>query len=184
MASEESLIKTSSAEKPKDEVWNTSGHPTRKGPHMDEQPFEPVVTIDVVKERDRPRLVALLFCDYANQTKEGKNNLLGTFDSLYLDPEKGKSTPRFIMFLRAYRVQSGQLQVSIFAPSGELGAALRVGVTTSKDEPPESRSHLQALLQVQFEVSDEGKYWVDVSHDGVSLGGAMLTILFRKREAE
>ena len=151
---------------------------------MDEQPFEPVLTIDVAKERERPQLVALLFCDYANQTRDSKNNLLGTFDVLFVDPQKSKSTPPFVMFLRTYRVQLGQLQISIFAPSGELGAAFRVEVSTREDEPVDSRVHLQALMRVQFEVSEEGGYWVDVSHDGISLGGALLTIRFRKEDPE
>jgi hypothetical protein len=141
--------------------------------------FTPITNIDAKAEREKPRLVSLLFCDYANKTAEGKFNLLGTFDAMQLDPSRPtKATPHFIVFIRIRNITDGLLQLAIYGPDNKLAAAVGTQV---KHEA--AVRHLRALIRVQFVVQEPGTYWVDVTHEGVSLGGDSLDIRFETPEA-
>lgn len=146
--------------------------------------FEPQISIDVTEEREKPRLVSLLFCDYANKTAEGKHNILGSFDAIRLDPtQEIKSTPPFIVYLRLRNVPDGLLQLTIFAPSNDLAAALGLQMVHREVESKPTK-RFEALIRMQFEIKEPGDYWMDVSYDGVSLGGESLRILFEPPQEE
>jgi hypothetical protein len=40
------------------------------------------------------------------------------------------------------------------------------------------------LARIQIDTPIEGVYWVDVSHNGQTLGGAALTVKFRQQEKQ
>ena len=56
----------------------------------------PEVHIDVDKERQKPRLEALLLADYGSMTQAGKADVCGIFDRFLIDPEK-KTTGLFYL---------------------------------------------------------------------------------------
>ncbi|HKZ79363.1 MAG TPA: hypothetical protein VJ124_13900 [Pyrinomonadaceae bacterium] len=58
--------------------------------------------VNVPEERKRPRLLSILFCDFASFTIDKKVNLLGIFDRIYVHPEQ-KKTPVFTCSLGQQR---------------------------------------------------------------------------------
>src|SRR4051794_28476354 len=55
--------------------------------------------LDVQAELSQPRLIALVFADYAAETKEGKMVLSGVFDTLHLPPEDPRLAS-FFLYIR------------------------------------------------------------------------------------
>src|SRR3954467_7946961 len=76
--------------------------------------------IDLSKEIARPQLVALLFCDWANLTIDGKFNLIGAFDRISI-LEGGKRTPVFSVFIRVAHAVEEPIQLRVFGPDNTLG---------------------------------------------------------------
>ncbi|MCI0490085.1 MAG: hypothetical protein L0229_26120 [Blastocatellia bacterium] len=138
-------------------------------------------TIDVAQVRKEPRLIAFLFCNYVNVTGNGKPNLLGIFDRIFVDPDK-KKTANFIMFVKMAEV-SGPTEIRIFNPLGELvaGALLEPNVRqTTSDEI----IFAQAIVHISLETEEEGIYWFDILYQGHSLGGTGLEVRFKQREEQ
>ncbi len=140
--------------------------------------------VDVAGELAKPRLLALLFCDYMNQATDGKTNIIGVFDRIFVPLDK-KGTPRFGVFIRFAEALAGPVTLTVFGPKKEPILGLQFDANPAQFEAiPERRSEypkqIQALLGMQFEVETEGVYWFDVSYLSQSLGGAGLPIEFIK----
>ena len=138
--------------------------------------------IDLAKELKKPRLVSVLFCDFANQTVEGKLNLLGIFDRIFVDPEL-KKTPPVGFFVRTGGTFDGPVEITILDPNDQMVAVLSFAADDmSKTEG--KHFQMQVVGKVQFPTSTEGLYWFDISYQGESLGGTGLQIEYRKLEAD
>ncbi|HYN24970.1 MAG TPA: hypothetical protein VES69_07980 [Pyrinomonadaceae bacterium] len=137
------------------------------------------VNIDLPTERQRARLLSLLFCDFVNFTKDDKVNLLGIFDRIYVHPEK-RMTPNFAMYIRVAEITSG-FAITVFAPD-DLPAVQFHSKVAEKVFTPNAPRQVQTVIGVQFQVNKEGVYWFDVTHEGSSIGGAGLVIEYRKSE--
>jgi hypothetical protein len=140
--------------------------------------------INLSDEKLKPRLLALLFCDYMNRTDEGKINLIGIFDRIYVHPEK-KKTPRFGLYIRFAEALDGPVTLTVFEPMGQPVFGLQFDPNVPQFEAdPERRSEyprqIQSILVMQFEAKIEGVYWFDISYRSQSLGGASLPIEFIK----
>lgn len=138
--------------------------------------------VDVPEERRKRRVEALLFFDAANQTQDGKTNILGIFDRLFLAAIPGK-TPGFGIFIRTAEVSDGRIEVVVTSPSGERVGGLLLGI----DEQPEVARlanvkgsgwplRVQLLGRLAFEVPEEGVYWFSVHHNGEVIGGTGLIV--------
>lgn len=138
--------------------------------------------IDVAAERLKPRLQAIFFCDFFSQTKEGKNNLLGTFDLIRVDRTL-KKTPDLILFVRLLQVPVGLVAITIFGPGNEpIG---NLWFKNDASSPAGQCGHSTDITpKFSFETAREGVYWLDVSYNGVSIGGTSLTVEFRDPLAE
>jgi len=149
---------------------------------MPEQPVAaPSINVDVSTEKAKPRLLALLFCDFTNMTKDDKPNLLGVFDRIYVDPEK-KLTPHFVVFIRVAEVTE-PFEITVIAPDGGVGPQIKSSLEGAQFTEGLPRQ-VQTALLLQFEIKTEGVYWFDVSYKGETLGGAGLTIQFRETEGK
>jgi hypothetical protein len=150
---------------------------------MAEQLAVPVVAtnIDASQERAKPRLLSLLFCDFSNITNDGKPNLFGVFDRIFIDP-KNPTTPPFVVFVRVAEVVEG-FDITIFDPNNEPAMGIKSVAREAKYTEGFPRQ-LQTALRLQFDTKKQGVFWVDVAYKGVSLGGAGLTIEFRETEAK
>jgi len=122
----------------------------------------------------------MLFCDYVNQTVEGKVNLLGTFDRIFVD--KGASTPKFIIFLRTAETLDGELRLTIISPKEKAVAALVFGGDAERKNP--DYQQMQLITPMQFQVMEHGLYWFDLSYKDQSLGGVGLSLEPRPPEPE
>ncbi|HEY2972034.1 MAG TPA: hypothetical protein VGJ48_05940, partial [Pyrinomonadaceae bacterium] len=74
-------------------------------------------SLDTAKEREKPRILSILFCDFANFTVDKKVNLLGIFDRIYVHPEK-KKTPLFTLFIRTAETIEERVSITLFDPKG------------------------------------------------------------------
>ncbi|MBI3649821.1 MAG: hypothetical protein HY231_02095 [Acidobacteria bacterium] len=138
------------------------------------------LSTDVETEREKPRLVSLLFYDFSNRTETGKFNLLGVFDRLSVELEK-KRTHAFGMFVKVAQVSGGIIRVFIREPDREIIAALDFAIP---DEYPGEESYhvAQAVGTLEFDTPVEGLYWFEVFHNTQALGGAGLQIAFKSAE--
>ncbi len=140
----------------------------------------PEVNTDVEKEREKPRLVSLLFYDYSNKTETGKFNILGVFDRLSVDIEK-KRTHSFGMFVKVAQLTEGIIRVFTLEPNGKIIAVLDFGLPD--EYPKDEKYHIaQAAGTLEFDTPVEGLYWFDVLHNNKSLGGTGLQIDFKPSE--
>src|SRR5450432_3853051 len=147
---------------------------------MSEQPTIALgVNFELAAERRKPRLLALLFCDFTNMTKDDKPNLLGVFDRIYVDAEK-RMTPPFAVFARVAEVIDG-FDITVFGPD-DLPAIQVKSVPGAGFNEEGLPRQIQTALMFRFEVHKEGTFWFDISYKGVSLGGAGLPIQYRKTE--
>jgi len=143
---------------------------------LEEAKFEPEVYIDVVQERERPRLVATLFFDFSNQTVEGKHNLIGVFDRIFVSSDR-KRTHSIGIYIKTAYTFDGQVQVAIFSPSNKpTGGFAFASATKEHDGKP--LTQMQILGTVEFDTPEPGDYWFDVSYKGQSLGGVKLVVEF------
>jgi hypothetical protein len=138
--------------------------------------------IDVAEERRKPRLLALLFCDYLNWTREDKTNLIGIFDRIYVHPER-RATPTFVLFTRSAETTEEGLSVRVFAPDGSPAIALDfAGAGAEVTFTPNLPAHINSTLKIQFQASQEGVYWFHVFYKSEPLGGAGLVVEYRETE--
>jgi hypothetical protein len=146
---------------------------------MPEEVFaQPNVNVDLSTERKKPRLLSLLFCDFASITKDDKVNLLGIFDRIYIDPEQ-KTTPNFVIFIRVGELAEG-FATTVFGPD-DL-PVLQLFSVPQEPFTPNLPRQVQTLITLRLKVEKEGVYWFDISYRGASLGGAGLVIEYRKTE--
>lgn len=94
----------------------------------------PEVKIDVTVERERPRLVSLLFFDYTNSTENRKLNLLGVFDRIRVNPETMQTHP-FGIFVRTGQTFDGEVNVRIIDPNGVVVAGFDFEASFPADLP-------------------------------------------------
>lgn len=135
--------------------------------------------IDVVKERKKPRLEALLFCHYASLDKKDKGIFVGCFDRLFVNPET-KQTGTFNILVRIGEARKGRIVISLISPSNVLLG--NIYADANIDRAPDEPVHIQVLETIGFQADEEGVYWIDVSYNGKSLGGTSLTVKFRTPE--
>jgi hypothetical protein len=137
------------------------------------------IPLDLDAEKAMPRLVALLFFDYGNETADRKLNLVGVFDRLFVDEETKKTVPIGV-FLRTAQTVDLPVYVSIISPEKKAVGGLQFSIARESTEV-DGRKHLmfQMLARIQFEAPVEGTYWFNVAFDGKSLGGCPLQIEFR-----
>ncbi|PYP83507.1 MAG: hypothetical protein DMF61_23080 [Blastocatellia bacterium AA13] len=141
----------------------------------------PEVNVDTVQELEKPRLVSLLFYDFANRTANGKFNLSGIFDRILVDLNK-KRTRSFGLFTKTAETHKGIIRILILDPNGKLVVALDFGMDAT-EFPPDQKYHItQASGAIEFDTPIEGLYWFDVSYNGKSLGGTALQIEFATQE--
>lgn len=145
-----------------------------------EATVEPKVSTSIAQERKKPRLLSIVFCDFASFTKEDKTNLLGIFDRVFVHPEV-KQTPRFVLFVRTAETIEDQIQVTAIDPQGNVNLGFSYG-GEKHEFTPNLPAQMQLVIDVQFIASIEGLYWFDVSYKGKSLGGAGLVVEYRQME--
>jgi hypothetical protein len=133
-------------------------------------------------EHGKPRLLALVFCDYLSWTKDDKANLLGIFDRIYVHPDR-KVTPTFALFIRSAETTEEGISIRVFAPDGgEIIALDWKGVDSSIPFTPNLPAHVQSSTQIQFVAHQEGVYWFAAFYKGEPLGGAGLVVEYRQTE--
>ena|SRR5688572_8221958 len=137
------------------------------------------VKLNVAEEKKKPRLLALLFCDFTSLTKDDKPNLLGVFDRIYID-RNNPHTPPFAVFVRVAEAIE-PFQMTMFGPD-DLPAFQIKSVPSQVEYTEGLPRQIQTAFVVKFEVKAEGVFWFDVSYQGNSLGGAGLHIQYREVE--
>lgn len=140
--------------------------------------------VDISKEWQQPRLISILFCDSFEIAEDGKLNLAGIFDRIYVHP-KVKQTPPFTLSIRTAETTDGTMLTICYAPNGEIPITVNSQAASKTEFTPNLPANLQSISGINpFHVSMEGVYWFDVSFRGQSLGGAALVVEFRETEDE
>lgn len=161
---------------------NKPRHSTVKG-LPEQNTFVPNKTVDPSEALQKPRLEALLFCDYATRTLDGKYILGGIFERFVFTPEEAKVTPYFYLFIRLGRTTDGQIQIALYDPTGTIISAFAFEITASQFQGAYP-SQINFLDRVRFHTPVEGVYWFDISYRRESLGGAPMIVEFLKTEAK
>ncbi len=136
--------------------------------------------IDVAQERVKPRLTAMLFFDFANITNDGKPNLFGIFERIFVSADE-KKVPQVGFFLRTAYTVKGRILITIYAPSGQATGGF--GFELDEKKMAEAKAtHTQMIGGVGFEAPEEGTYWFAVHYNGELLGGARLVVEIKPTE--
>lgn len=143
---------------------------------------QPETTIDVAAERQKPRLISILFYDFLNETKDGKPNVLGVFDRLFVDVNR-KRTSAFGLYIRTAQTFAEPVKVFVFSPENTLTAGFSFSLDPKiyEELKPEM---MQLKGAVAFDAPVEGMYWFVVSYQNMILGGTSLKIEFRDLEGK
>jgi hypothetical protein len=146
----------------------------------DLQAVPDVERLEPAAELKRPRLVAFLFADWAQQGTDQKIALGGIFERLTL---RGKQTPAFFLFIRATEVYEFTPRVLIYgpdgAPLGEIVTAPTGGFAPSHSEP----NYSQVIVRVAMEMPQPGVYWFEL-RAGEAVFPAVPLLVLRQEEAE
>jgi hypothetical protein len=138
--------------------------------------------MEIAKKWQQPRLESILFCDSFAVTEDDKTTLIGIFDRIYVHPEI-RQTPPFKIFTRTANANQGLIQITGYAPNGEIATVVSFGRIPSSEFTPNLPANLHSIANVlPFRVPVEGVYWFDLSFKGQSISGAALVIEFRETE--
>lgn len=148
----------------------------------EQQTFVPTVNVKGSEEVKKPRLGAILFCEYAALTENGTYLFAGCFERFAFTKDEPKVTSNFFLYVRATQTREGDFQVAIIDPNDTTLMAFSYDLD-SAGLIPDLPASLHFLQKVKFPVKVEGTYWIDVSFKGESLGGAPLLVDFQKEEA-
>lgn len=147
----------------------------------DDLPYEVVEVsftsnAEIAKDRKKPRLVALTFCDLVSFDNTGKVNLMGCFDRIYVNQETN-ATGSFYLYVRTAETRKGHIDVTFLDPKNKPIAQAGYEVEVKEaDVPLDMPAHVQFYGRIGFGAIVKGVYWVDVTFNGESLGGRDLTI--------
>ena len=133
--------------------------------------------IVVADERKRPRLLAILFCDFVNTTSDNKPNLVGIFDSFAVDRES-KATPHFWVYIRVAEITDKFVTTVLNGDNQPVMSFWSVVQTDTFTHDLPRQTQTMVRLQIS-NIEKEGVFWFDVSHEGNSLGGAGLPIKYQ-----
>lgn len=148
----------------------------------EEQSFVPTVNVIGSEEVKKPRLGAILFCEYATLTEKNTYVFAGCFERFVFSKDEPKVTSNFFLYVRASQTRGGDFQVAIIDPNDKTIMAFNYNLD-SAGLIPNLPASVHFLQRIKFPVAVEGTYWVDVSFKGESLGGAPLLVDFQKEEA-
>jgi hypothetical protein len=137
----------------------------------------PEVNIDVAQEAKKPRLEALLFCDYVAITTEQKAVLGGVFDKFYIQPENRMVA--LFLYVRTSETR-GPVQLNVFGPDNKLGMTGTLNHSGELPEEGDKLLHVQIAMDMRFEAKMEGLYWFEILYNGQSLGGNCFRVIMRK----
>lgn len=126
-------------------------------------------------------LSALLLCDGANATKDGKGNLLGVFDQFPV-----KNIPirvQFFVYVKTINTVADDIEVFVTRPglAPELALSYRVDGPV-EDLDPDQPVCIANMYPIGLPVETTGIYWFEVRFKGTALGRCCLTI--RKAEQD
>jgi hypothetical protein len=131
---------------------------------------------EIAKDRKKPRLVALTFCDLVSFDNTGKVNLMGCFDRIDVNRETN-ATGGFYLYVRTAETRKGHIDVTFLDPQNKPVAQAGYDIeVTDAEVPPGMPAHVQFYGRIAFGAIVKGVYWVDVTFNGESLGGRDLTI--------
>lgn len=144
--------------------------------------YAPSLDIDVALVAAKPRLESVLFVEYANQTADGKTNLIGVFDRLFID-RATKESGTFFLFVRTSETHKGVVEIVLVDPNSKPRLGVRFdGRAFPFAEPNPYPRLMQFLDRVAFRATIEGTYWAHVTYEGKALGGAPLTVEWKPKE--
>lgn len=149
----------------------------------EQQPYIPKVNIVASEEVKKPRLSAILFCEYAARTDRDTYLLAGCFERFLFNKDERKVTSHFFLYVSTSETKDGVFQVAVVSPDENIILAYSYELG-SEGLIPGIPASVHFLERVQFPVPVEGIYWIDVSFNGESLGGAPLIVEFEKEKAE
>lgn len=129
--------------------------------------------------RKQPRLLALVFCDFASKTDDLKINLLGVFDRINVHPDH-LTSPTIFVYGRTAETLAQPLFLRIFDPDNEPQAEVRFDNHTQLEflgkQEPGTPKQIQFVIPLVLKLRKQGTYWFDVAYGNVSIGGAGLVV--------
>ena len=157
--------------------------PVRKVKALTETLKNYISKVDVSEIKRKSRLLSVVFCDFANRTNDGKVNLLGIFDRIYVHPDN-KISPPFILYARTAETFEDNLWVRVFDPDDKPVAEIRFDPPTEvpfqEDRDKDWPNQMQFFLPVRMSLPKEGVYYFDIAYRDFSIGGAGVVVKFRR----
>jgi hypothetical protein len=136
-------------------------------------PEDVMVTFDPALRIHSPRVEAVLLCDYINMTGDGKYNVMGIYERVWI---VNKEVPfhRFIIYAKVAEITDGKLVIRIVHSDGELLYAAEVG----RENPPVDGKDRWLVTHsvVDLALERPGTHWIDFEYNGEPIGGASFAV--------
>ena len=126
-----------------------------------------------------PEVHAFVLCDWANQTGDGKTNLIGIFDRILVSALPTPS-PSFFVYARVLRGPVGELTITIIDPSNnEVGS---IGTEWEKPFGPDEPGFVSFIGRMRFQVEQAGVFRFRAHSEARQLAEMPLVVELRQAE--
>jgi hypothetical protein len=132
--------------------------------------------IDVQAEIGQPRLVALLFADWAGILEGNKVALGGVFDRIYLRPVTPHPPLSFYLNVKVTQAYDEDIYIHIYNPEGESMGAVISRAAENFPASPSGPNYGQVIVPLSINIQEPGIYWFEVTYRNERLGLAPLIV--------
>lgn len=120
------------------------------------------------------RMTALLFCDWANRTDDGKYNLVGVFSRIAL-PDEPTEKLSFYAYVQLLLSDPGPLEIISYDPDGSVGLRLK-GPIERRETGGAEPGVLELVIPFGIAPGEFGVHWWEARFEGTMLGRVPLFV--------
>ena len=117
----------------------------------------------------QPRIVALLFADWASYTADGKVVLAGVYDRMALRPEQFGQPIQIFVYIKMAHMHEGNTHASIIGPEGNIVAGFEIATPTSVVAYDNEPVMIQIMAPVFMIFPVPGLYTLTFTYQGQDL---------------
>lgn len=144
----------------------------------------PNIDIDWKAELHRPRMLALLFADWASETTDHKLAIGGVFDRIFLRPTEEVRRLGFYIYLRVTEAYQETTNILVYAPDGQVMAQLELGVDPNYIASQTEPNFVQLVSRIGLPLTQPGIHWFEVRYRNESLGRVPLIVQLMENQDE
>ncbi len=137
--------------------------------------------VEASAPQNLPRCIALLVCDYANMSDEGKHNVMGVFNQVIVRPPDLMS-PRFYVYFSVEGFRTDPLRLCLLTPTGDevVGGTL----TPAPNDALPLIGTVSAHVPFRFEAKGPGLYRLELSCHGQVMASTPIMVEYINEDGD